>query len=117
MVPAVVSLIVRPPVPVRELLTTMLALFWSRMPSAEPKELTRILLKAVFRFWLVPAAPPGRKVTVLPALRLRVLMVRLFVAPRFEPLVEVMNEAPLLRATVPSVSAVTAPGVLLPRKV
>jgi hypothetical protein len=37
MVPAVVLVRVRPFVPLSVLLTAMLALFWLRMPSAEPK--------------------------------------------------------------------------------
>src|SRR5437868_12721112 len=73
-----------------------------RMPltsaTPEPRELTTILLKAVFRFWLVPAAPPGRKLTVAPGFRVRVPTVRVAVAPGLAPLVEVMNDAPLFRA-------------------
>ena len=49
---------------------------------------------------------------MLPAFRLSVAMVRFAVAPGFDPLLEVINDAPLFRVTVPTVSVETALGAL-----
>src|SRR5438094_10292276 len=82
-----------------------------------PRELTRILLKAVLRFGVTAVATRlARKETVLPGLRFSVPRARVAVAPWPEPSCELMNDAPLFRVIVPKVSAVGTPGVLLARK-
>ena len=91
MVPAVVLVTVRPPVPVSVLLTVMLALFWSRMPSAEPKStvpplMVRVLLPIdrmaplvtprVKLFWVIvmsaPAVVPAKRIASTTLLAVRV---------------------------------------------
>src|SRR5262249_53437229 len=87
-----------------------------------PSVLTRILLSGVFRFWpnagvcVVNGLRNGTKVTVLPALRASVPMVRLAAEPRPAPLCWLKDDGPGLSSTVPSAAAGSTAGVLFQTK-
>ena len=62
------------------------------------------LLPAEPRAGLRLRVPPAAKLTVAPALRIRLALVRLTVEPAPVPVVEVMVEWPLFSVMVPNVS-------------
>jgi hypothetical protein len=92
-----------------------------RMPLTRAAPLPRLLIRSMSNGVLSCAVTAealrlARKPTVLPGLRASVPIANVTAAPRPVPLCELMNDAPLLRVTVPTASAVNAPEVLLPTK-